>query len=88
MELNAYHLEALHTVLDIPLDQGLQLGGLQGGGAWSLALQPFVPGHHIIPEEQTENVSNATVVSYAGLQSQPLYVRQMQTTNFNLSPVV
>ena len=74
-KLCTYHLEALHAVLDIPLDQGLQLGGLQGGGAWGLALQPLVPGHHIIPEKHTENVGNATVVSYAGLQV-PIYLCQ------------
>lgn len=66
--MHAYHLETLHAVLDIPLHQELQLGGLQKGGAGGFALQPLVPGQHIITEEHTQDVSNATVMCYASLQ--------------------
>lgn len=67
--MHRYHLEALHAVLDVPLDQGLQLVRLQGGGAWGLALQALVPGHHIIAEEHTQDVSNAAVMRHTGLHS-------------------
>ena len=65
-----YQLEAIYTVLDVPLDQGLQLGGLEGVGVGGLALHPLVPGHHIIPEEHAQYVSNAAVVRYACLKKQ------------------
>lgn len=65
--MHAYHVETLHAVLDVPLHQELQLGGLQKGGTGGFALQPLVPGHHIITEEHTQDVSNATVMCYASL---------------------
>lgn len=65
--MHRYQLEALHAVLDVPLDQGLQLVRLQGGGAGGLALQPLVPGHHIIAKEHAQNVSNAAVMRHTGL---------------------
>ena len=72
----ADHLEALHAVLDVPLHHGLELGGFQGGGARGLALQPLVPGHHIIPEKHTEDVGNAAVVRYTSLQIEDHRFRQ------------
>ena len=66
--MHTYHLQALHTVLDVPFNQELQLGGLQRGSARVLALQPLVPCHDIITEEHTQDVSNTTVMGYAGLQ--------------------
>ncbi len=62
-----HQLQALYTVLDIPLDQGLELGGLEGVGVGGFALHSLVPGHHVIPEEHAQNVSNAAVMRYAGL---------------------
>ena len=73
MALHNYHLKPLHTVLDVPLDQGLQLGGLQGGGAGGFALQPLVPGHHIISKEHAEDVSNAAMMGDTGLQTPVLH---------------
>lgn len=62
-----YQLKPFYTVLDIPLDQGLQLGRLEEVGVGGLALHPLVPCHHIIPEKHAQYVSNTAMMCYARL---------------------
>lgn len=63
----AYQLKPFYTVLNIPLDQGLQLGGLEGVGVGRLALHPLVPSHDIIPEEHAQYVRNTAMMCYTRL---------------------
>ena len=71
-----YQLKPFYTVLDVPLDQGLQLGGLEGVGVGGLALHPLVPSHHIIPEKHAQYVSNTAMMCYTRLHMHTVERRQ------------